>query len=106
MNRYVTNGVISDLRAGKSISLFLPPYDTVQSVVSQLKEQFGPDDNITWSISGADFLHGSGGQLRIITPSNLDAALGLATPDVMIFPHGLATEYPFRLDPRVELIEY
>lgn len=105
MNRYILEGIASDLESGAEIAVFVPRYGTVFSTLHQITEY--TDETYTQvretSRQIIHVIHESGGRVTVFTDSL--QARGI-TFDVVVVPHGSASEFPFFLDPRVEIIEY
>lgn len=102
MNRYIAEGIASDLEGGSRIGVLVSKYDTVQNVLYQISEY--TDDQFTRIESAYRRIrHESGGVVHVF-PDTLSAR-GIYL-DVLVIPHGSSSAFPLRLDPRTELIEY
>lgn len=101
-NRYVLQGIAADLEGGADIAVFIPRYASVASILHQITEY--TDETYTQvRMTDRAIYHESGGSVTAFTDGL--QARGV-TFDVLVVPHGSASEFPFRLDPRVEIIEY
>lgn len=102
MNRYVAEGIVSDLEGGSRIGVLVSKYDTVQNVLYQITE-YTDEEFIRVEFAYRRIRHESGGVVHVF-PDTMSAR-GLSL-DVLVIPHGSASEFPLQLDPRTELIEY
>lgn len=101
-NRYVLQGIAADLEGGADIAVFIPRYASVASMLHQITEY--TDETYTQvRATSRQILHESGGRVTVLSDSL--QARGM-TFDAIVVPHGSASEFPFFLDPRVEIIEY
>lgn len=102
LSRYVLEGIASDLEGGAEIAVFVPQYQSVINVIHQVTEY--TDDAYTQvKLPTGEILHESGGRIRLYW--DYLRARG-ASFDVIVIPHGSASDFLYRLDPRVEIIEY
>lgn len=104
MNRYVAEGVASDLESGSNIALFVYPYNTVANVLHQVTEY--TDEEYTQVRMGErSIYHESGGKVTAYSPEDALRVRGIPF-DTWVIPHGSAFDFPSRFDPRTEIIEY
>lgn len=101
-NRYVLEGIASDLEGGADIAVFIARYNTVANMIHLITEY--TDETYTQVLATSrQILHESGGRVTVFTDAL--QARGI-TCDVIVLPHGSAIDFPLRFDPRVEIIEY
>lgn len=101
-NRYVLEGIASDLAGGANIAVFTPRYASVASMLHQITEY--TDETYTQVLATSrQILHESGGIVTVLSDSLQARGMDF---DVIVVPHGSASEFPFFLTPRVEIIEY
>lgn len=102
MSRYVFEGIASDLEGGAHIGVLVARYNTPANVLHQIT-QYTDEAFTQVRISDQAIYHESGGSVNAFT----DPLQVRGTEfDVWVIPHGSASDFPFRLDPRVEIIEY
>lgn len=104
MNRYIAEGISSDIASGSNIALFVYPYNTIVNVLHQVTE-YTDEEYTQVRMAERSIYHESGG--RVTAYSTMDAlkVRGIHY-DVWVIPHGSAFDFPFRFDPRAEIIEY
>lgn len=102
MNRYILEGIASDLEGGAEIAVFVPQYQSVVNVIHQITDY--TDDAYTQvKLSTGEIHHESGGRVRLYW--DYLQAQGVRF-DVIVIPPESAFDFPYRLDPRAEIIEY
>ena len=101
-NRYVLQGIAADLEGGADIAVFIPRYASVASMLHQITEY--TDETYTQVLATSrQILHESGGIVTVLADSLQARGMDF---DVIVVPYGSASEFPFFLTPRVEIIEY
>lgn len=102
VNRYILEGIASDLEGGARIGVYVAGYQTAINLSYQIFE-YSDEYYTRLLLSRGTMVHDSGGEVFFITDGR--QAQG-RTFDVLVVPHDSASEFPLQLDPRVELIEY
>ena len=102
MNRYIASCIASDLEGGARIGVYVARYQTAINLIVQISEYLDEQYSRTVLPKGK-IEHDSGGEVIFFTDETQARGLNL---DVLVMPHGSALDFPHRLDPRTELIEY
>lgn len=100
-NRYILEGISSDLSGGADIAVFISPYNTVANTLHQIS-RYTDEAHTKVRMTERTIQYDSG---RVTVYTDALQARGEEF-DVAIVPHGSAIEFPFFLDPRLEIIEY
>lgn len=104
MNKYILRGIAEDLEAGGNIVIFIAPYNTVGNVLHQITE-YTDEEYTQVRMVERSIYHESGGKVTAYATEDALRARGIPF-DTWVIPHGSAFDFPFRFDPRVEIIEY
>ncbi len=104
MNRYILEGIASDLASGADIVVIVPRYTTVPNIFHQIME-YADEEYTQARISQESIFHESGGRVTAVH-SRDPRGLQSRHPSVIVAPYG--AEFDFRRQRLlgVEIIEY
>lgn len=103
LNRYILEGIASDLEGGAEIGAFAPSYQAAILMMYDIM-QYTDESYTKLRLSAGEILHDSGGRARIFFQE--DQARGYSF-DTVVVPYGSAIELRLLpLSQRVEIIEY
>lgn len=103
LNRYIFEGIVSDLEGGAEIGVFALSYPKAVSIMYDIV-QYMDESYTEMRISAGEILHASGGRASIFFQDI--QALGYRF-DTVIVPYGTAIDLRLlRLGQEVEVIEY
>lgn len=103
LNRYIFEGIVSDLEGGAEIGVFAPSYKSAVFFMSDIM-QYTDERYTKLRLFAGEILHDSGGRARVFFHD--DQARGYQF-DTVVVPYGLGIELRLlRLGQEVEVIEY